>query len=108
MTSAFKSAIVTGVGTTSTTVYTAPSATVATVIGLSISNTSTNQVDIEVTLTKGATTAFLIKNAPLPVGSSLVIIGGDQKVVLETGNYIQIKSSVAASVDTIMSILELT
>jgi hypothetical protein len=50
----------------------------------------------------------LIKEAPVPSGGSIVIIGGDQKVVLEVGDSIKIKSDTAASVDVVMSILEIT
>ena len=45
---------------------------------------------------------------PVPSGSTVVLIGGDQKLVMETGELVKIKSSAASSVDVIMSILEIT
>jgi len=36
------------------------------------------------------------------------LIGGDQKVVLETNDSIKVKSDTASSVDAVMSILEIT
>lgn len=108
MASIFKSAIATNVGTTATTVYTAPASTTTTVIGLSLANTTGSQVTVDVTVTKGGTTGYLVKSAPVPTGSSLVVVGGDQKVVLETGNLIQVRSSATTSVDAIISILEMT
>ena len=107
MASTFKSYGTKDVGTSTTTAYTAPGATVATVIGLSISNTlAASMVSVDVTAVKGGTSYFLIKNAPISPGGSLIVVGGDQKVVLETGNLIQVKSSVAASIDAFISVLE--
>jgi len=37
-----------------------------------------------------------------------VVVGGDQKVVLETNDSIKVKSDTATSVDAVMSILEIT
>ena len=41
-------------------------------------------------------------------GGALVPIGGDQKLVLEAGDYLQVNTSVASSADVITSILEIT
>lgn len=108
MASAFKSAVSANIGTGATTVYTTPGATTTTVIGLSVANVSGGTVYADVTLVKGATTVYLIKNAPVPYGGTLVVIGGDQKVVLETGNSIRVKSTAATSLDVVASVLELT
>ena len=51
---------------------------------------------------------FLIKDAPIPVGGTLVPIGGDQKVVLQATDVIKVQSDTANSADTILSILEIT
>lgn len=108
MPSVFKSAVLQNTGTTATTIYTAPASTTTTVIGLSVANVSGATVSADVTMTKGATTVYLIKAAPVPVGGTLVVIGGDQKVVLETGNLIQVRSSAVTSLDSVASVLELT
>ena len=61
----------------------------------------------------------LVKSAPIPVGGSLVVLGGEFKLVLQdsatgggststTGNQILVKSNVASSVDVVMSYLEIT
>jgi hypothetical protein len=100
-----------GIGTSLTSVgsYTVPSATKTTVIGLSIANTTgTTPVSVDVSLYNGATDYYIGKGLPVPQGSSIIVIGGDQKVVMETGDSIRVKSSVAASVDVVMSILEIT
>ena len=50
----------------------------------------------------------LIKDAPVPSGGSIVIVGGDQKVVLEATHSVKVSSNTASSVDVVMSILEIT
>jgi hypothetical protein len=48
-----------------------------------------------------------LKDAPLPVGSSLEILSGN-KVVLEASDKIQIDCSVADKTSVTMSIMEIT
>jgi hypothetical protein len=111
MANTFKNSFTVAVGTSLTTAYTTPAATTSTIIGLSVSNRlPSTQINVDVTATdvSGTKTVYLIKNAPIPVGGSLVIVGGEQKVVLETTDYIQVISTVASSADVIISILELS
>jgi type IV secretory pathway protease TraF len=88
--------------------YTVAAATQVTVIGLVVSNTSSAQVLVDATVNDGTNDTYLVKQAPVPSGGALVIIGGDQKVVLETNDSIKVKSDTASSVDAVMSILEIT
>jgi hypothetical protein len=85
--------------------YTAPAGT-ATVIGCSISNTSGAAITVDVALYLSAVAYYIVKGAPVPVGGTLVVVGGDQKIVLNSGDSIQAKASAGASADAIMSILE--
>ena len=53
---------------------------------------------------------YIVKNAPVPAGGSLMVIAG-QKIVLEersggTGDAIRITSSAASSLDVVSAILE--
>ena len=98
------------------TVYTTPSSTTTVVIGLVLANINTTAVTAEVELvsdTSGGgraatnTTTFLLKDAPIPVGSSLEILSGN-KVVLETTDQIEIDCSVADKVSATLSIMEIT
>jgi len=82
--------------------------TEVTVIGLDLANTTASQILVDVTLNDGTNDTYLIKQAPIPSGGSLVVVGGDQKVVLETNDSIKVKSDTATSVDAVMSILEIT
>lgn len=109
MASAFKSKISTAIGTSLATVYTVPALTTSTLIGMSVANVSASPITVDVQLVKlGSTIAYLVKSAPIPVGGTLVVVGGDQKVVAETTDVIKVISSLAASADAILSVLELT
>mgnify|MGYP003109885086 len=96
--------------------YTCPGSTTTIILGMVLANVHTSQVTTSVKLvstTSGGgrtatnTTTFLLKDAPLPVGSSLEILSGN-KVVLETTDKIQIDCSVADKASVTMSIMEIT
>jgi len=99
-----------GIGTALTAVgsYTVGSSTQTTVIGLTVSNTSASTVNIDVTLNDGTNDNYIVKDAPVPVGGALVPVGGNQKIVMITGDSIKVNSSAASSVDAVLSILEIT
>ena len=96
--------------------YTCPGSTTTIILGMVLANVHTSQVTVSVKLvstTSGGgrtatnTTTFLLKDAPLPVGSSLEILSGN-KVVLEASDKIQIDCSVADKASVTMSIMEIT
>ena len=112
MANSFKNRTLRGVGTTATAVGAAVAAsTETTLIGMTIANTTSGVINVTVTLTDNAGTpnvTNLVKDAPVPTGGSLVVLGGDQKVCLMTGDIIKVKSNTASSADVIMSFLEIT
>ena len=110
MASTFKVKTSRDIGNTLTSVgsYTVPAATTATVIGLSLANTITQSVSADVTVYDGANDTYLVKNVLIPKGSTLVVVGGEQKVVLETGYTVKVRSTDANSIDAVLSVLELT
>jgi hypothetical protein len=59
-------------------------------------------------ITVSAVDYYLIKSATVPVGGTLVVVGGDQKTVLVTGDALKVISSAAASADVITSVLNIT
>ena len=96
--------------------YTCPSSTTTIILGMVLANVHTSQVTVSVKLVSDSsgggrtatnTPTFLLKDAPLPVGSSLEILAGN-KVVLETTDKIQIDCSVADKASVTMSIMEIT
>jgi len=105
METAFTSYVNKDVGTSAATIVTAATSTQVTLIGMSCSNTTVNPVTVDVYITRSATNYYLVKGATVPVGGSLVTIGGDQKVVLIAGDILKVLSSVASSIDVITSSL---
>jgi len=96
------------VGTSAATVVTVASGTQCTIIGMSAANTSASPVTVDAYFTRSAVDYYLVKGATVPVGSSLVIVGGDQKVVLTAADVLKVVSSAASSVDAVTSVLNIT
>ena len=113
MANAFLSETDTGVGTSAASIYTCPSSTNA-IIGLSIANIVTSQITVSVQLDASSRTSgsedsvYIVKDAPIPVGGTLVVIGGDQKVVMEPGDIVKVTSDTASSADVVLSHLDIT
>jgi hypothetical protein len=109
MANTFKLKTDTGVGTSAATIYTCPSATQTTVIGLSVANITASSINVDVQLENNdGDNIYVVKAAPVPVGSSLVVVGGDQKVVMEASDVLKVTSDTASSADVALSILEIT
>ena len=112
MANTFKSVTSGSIGTALTNIYTCPSSTTAIVLGTSMANISTNPVAGSIKLAKsgsglGADDVFVVKAAPLPVGSTVEVMSGN-KVVLEVSDTLQMQSDTAGSMDTIVSLLEIS
>lgn len=110
MASAFKSATAVNVGASLTTVYTTPSNTTVTIIGLYLCNQSGGAIEATVEFfdTSNSHHATIVKNTPIPSDSTVVAIGGEGKIVLEAGDAIKVQSNVASSMDVTLSYLEQT
>jgi hypothetical protein len=108
MANTFTSYVNKDVGTSAATVVTVASATQTTVIGMTAANTTSSSVTVDVYITRSAVNYYIIKGATVPAGGSLVIVGGDQKVVLIASDALKIVSSTATSVDAVTSVLEIT
>ena len=114
MANAFLSETDKEIGTSTATVFTCGSSTESTIIGLSVANRVTSQILVDVELDASNRTSgsedkvFLVKDAPIPVGGALVVICGDQKVVLEPGDAIKVTSDTASSADVVLSHLDIT
>lgn len=107
MANTFKNFFSKNVGTTAATVYTGPSSTQTTVIGMTVANTTSSNITADVYITTGGVDYYLVKGATVPVGGSLVPVGGDQKVVIETGDVLKCVTSASSSADVTLSVLEI-
>lgn len=109
MANTFKLETDTGIGTGAATIYTCPASTSTTIIGLSVANITASSINVDVQLENNdGDNIYLVKAAPVPVGSSLVVVGGDQKVVMEADDVLKVTSNAATSADVALSILEIT
>ena len=108
MANTFKLKTKANVGVTTSNVYAVPSATTTVVIGVTLSNTSGSSINVGVGITRASTDdVHLMKNVPIPQGSSFEFMGGN-KIVLETTDTFTANSDVNNSLDVALTIMEIT
>jgi hypothetical protein len=80
------------------------------VIGVNVANVIAQNISVSVLIVDTSTsqTRYLVKDALIIPGSSVVLVGGDQKLVLETGDLLRVVSSQAVSADVVVSVLEIS
>jgi len=78
------------------------------IVGLRLANTSASTIvaDVAITDNSNNVTAYLIKNAPIPSGSSLELIDGGSKIVLQSGDKLRAKSDATDSMDVVVSAVD--
>ena len=117
MANTFKNRTLRQVGTSAVDVGADVDANVqTTLIGMTLANVTSGVISVTVQLinTDAASsppvpvTTHIVKDAPIPTGGSLIVVGGDQKIVLMEEDKITVTSNTASSVDVIMSFLEIT
>jgi hypothetical protein len=106
---AFKSLVTPNIGVSaspSTITGTVSNGTTATLIGLSLANTSAVAINVSAKVNKsGGSSGFLVKDATVLPGGTIAIVGGDQKLVLEAGDTVTAYASAANSADAVISYL---
>ena len=96
------------VGVTTTNVYVVPASTTTTVIGITLANVSGAGINVGVGVTRASSDDIkLLKNVPIPQGSTLEFMQGN-KVVLETTDTLTVDSDTNDSLDVALTILEMT
>lgn len=88
--------------------YTVGGSATTVIVGLTVCNVSGTTVSVDIALNDGTNDYYIVKGAPISAGGSIVPIGGEQKIVLNTGDSIKVKSDSASSVDAILSVMEIT
>ena len=84
-----------------------------TLIGMTIANITSAVISVGVKLINASNETWMLKDAPIPTGGSLVVLGGDQKVCMQfvtggVGDTLSVISNTANSMDVIVSYLEIT
>jgi hypothetical protein len=109
MANTFKSKTFAGGSTsanTAMTVYTVPSTTTSIIVGLNLANIANSMIAIDVQIDKATgDDVYIAKSVPIPTGGSLELMTGN-KYVLETGDVLKVTSTVANSLDSILSVME--
>ncbi len=96
------------VGVTTVGIYTVPVSTTTTILGITLANVSGSGINATVGIARTlADSVSIIRNVPIPQGSSLEFMAGN-KVVIEPNDIITVKSDVTSSLDVSLSILEMT
>ena len=109
MANAFKNRTLRQVGTSPVDVgAVVAGSTETTLIGKTLANVTSCVISVTVQLINGSDTTHIVKDAPIPTGGSLIVVGGDQKIVINVGHKIIVTSNTASSEYVIMSFLEIT
>ena len=107
----FKLKTAANVGVTSENVYVVPNAnplTTATINGITLCNNSGTGINVGVGITRSSDDdVMLLKNVPIPQGSTLEFMNGN-KVVLEATDTLTASSDTNASLDVALTVLEIT
>tara|TARA_B100001059_G_scaffold188602_1_gene191051 strand:+ start:9714 stop:10046 length:333 start_codon:yes stop_codon:yes gene_type:complete len=109
MANTFKLKTKANVGVATVGIYTAASPVTATVIiGVTLANVSGSSINVGIGITRPtADNISLMKDVPLPQGSSIEFMAGN-KIVLEQSDTITAISDVNNSLDVALTIMEVT
>ena len=103
-----KANVVTDALSASTTVLvTASGSSTIVLLSILLSNKVASSTDVDVFLETAGDDVFLIKNAPVPAGSSLEIISGS-KIIMEANDKLKIRAATASAIDATVSYLDQT
>ena len=100
----FTRSIARNVGTSASTLRTADSND--SVIGVRLANVVATQILVDVYISSGGNDYYLIKDAPIPAGSSLELLDGGAKFVLISGDALKVVSDTATSCDVWVSVVD--
>ena len=92
------------VGTSAVTLRTANSDDA--LIGINIANVTTTQILMDVFINDGSNDYYIIKDAPIPVGSTLQVLDGGAKVVMQASDVLKVQSDTASSADVWVSVVD--
>ena len=77
------------------------------IVGINVANKGTSQITITILITKGSDGDFIIiKDAPIPVGSSLQVLDGGAKLVMQNNDVMKAYCSTASSADIWVSAVD--
>ena len=109
MANTFKLKSKNNIGVSTVGIYTVPASTTTVIIGVTAANVSGQGINVGIGISRGSNgdDISILKNVPIPQGSSLEIMQGN-KLVLEDTDIIRVRASAGSSVDVLISIMEIT
>ena len=108
MANTFKLKSKNNIGVSTVGIYTVPGATTTVIIGVTAANVSGQGINVGIGITRASTDDInVLKNVPIPQGSSLEFMQGN-KVVLEATDTLTAESDVNNSLDVALTIMEIT
>ena len=97
-----------GTSSTDTNVVTAGGSATLVLLSCLVSNKTASSAQVDVFLvTNTGDDVFLLRNAPIPAGSSLELISGS-KVIMESSDVLRVRTDTASAIDVAVSFLEQT
>jgi hypothetical protein len=111
MASTFRNLLVSGIGTVhSSPVLTTGGSVKTTVIGLSLTNMTTDIVlaSIQLVDSGASTSAYYLKDVLIPPNQSLRVINGGEKLILGSNVDVYVFSNTTSALDLVMSFVEIT
>ena len=107
MANTFKIDTKSSVSTSGNNVVTAGASATLVILSILISNKSASSAQVDVFLVTGNDDTYLLRNAPVPAGSSLEVISGS-KIIMESNDVLRIRAATATALDATVSYLEQT
>ena len=108
MANTFKIDTKSSVSTSGNNVVTAGGSATLVILSILIANKTAASAQVDVFINKNSgDDVFLIKNAPVPAGSSLEIISGS-KIIMESSDVLRVNAGTASALDVSVSYLEQT
>tara|TARA_R110000787_G_scaffold175612_1_gene288006 strand:- start:125 stop:448 length:324 start_codon:yes stop_codon:yes gene_type:complete len=100
----FERYIAKATGTGAATLFTSNSDD--TVISIRLANIVAASIAVDVYLTSGGVDYYLVKGITIPTGSSLELIDGASRFVVQSGDALKVVSDTASSLDTWASVVD--
>ena len=77
-----------------------------TLVGIHMTNTSTNAIQVDCYINDGTNNVYLIKDAPIATGGALQVLDGGAKIVVQSGDRLYVQSDTASSLDVWVSAVD--
>ena len=109
MANTFKLKSKNNIGVSTVGIYTVPGATTTVIIGVTCTNVSGQGINVGIGISRATNgdDISILKNVPIPQGSSLEIMQGN-KIVVEAVDTVTALSDVNNSLDVALTIMEIT